>query len=149
MAISGPLWDACSTDEALPAGWHEAYVALRDARGRSVARGGWDVACASTSPTEVIDRGDGVYVVRARVVPPEVELTVTVGGRAAPQWRATVVADERPISLYVKSDLRRMASCTKFSVKRYGDTVRALKDRIAAKTGVARAPAPGCGSRRS
>ena len=122
--VSGPLWDACSSTyipppaerplapgtpaEALPAGWHEAYVALRDARGRSVARGGWDVACASTSPTEVIDRGDGVYVVRARAAPPEVELTVTVGGRpvAAPQWRASVVADERPISIYVKSDLR-------------------------------------------
>ena len=64
-------------------------------------------------------------------------MTVTVGGRlAAPQWRATVVADERPISLYVKSDLRSFP-CVNYSVKRYGDTVRALKDRIAAKTGVA------------
>ena len=115
-------------------------MALRDARGRSVARGGWDVACASTSPTEVIDRGDGVYVVRARAAPPEVALTVTVGGRpvGAARWRATVVADERPIKIYVKSDGRRMESHAQaYGVKRYGDTVRALKDRIAAKTGVA------------
>ena len=161
--VSGPLWDACSsTDEAppagssrsgtpaeaLPAGWHEAYVALRDARGRSVARGGWDVACASTSPTEVIDRGDGVYVVRALAAPPEVALTVTVGGRAvgaarfgAARWRASVVADERPIKIYVKSDGRRMESHAQaYGVKRYGDTVRALKDQVAAKTRVAPGP---------
>ena len=52
--VSGPLWDACSsTDEAppagssrprdageaLPAGWHEAYVALRDARAAVPSRG--------------------------------------------------------------------------------------------------------------
>ena len=137
---SGPLGTRNSSAEALPAGWHEAYVALRDARGRSVARGGWDVACTSTAQTEVIDRGDGVYVVRALAAPPEVALTVTVGGRpvGAARWRASVVADERPIKIYVKSDGRRMESHAQaYGVKRYGDTVRALKDQIAAKTGVA------------
>ena len=71
----------------------------------------------------MIDRGDGVYVVRALAAPPEVALTVTVGGRpvGAARWRASVVADERPIKIYVKSDLRRMESHAQAcGVKRYG-----------------------------
>jgi len=96
--VSGPLWDACHAGEALPAGWHEATIALRDRRGRSVARGGWRVECSYQAQTEVVDRGDGVYVIRVLAGAPEVALTVTVTGEpvADTPWRARVVAAPRP-----------------------------------------------------
>ena len=107
---------------------------LRGARTTAAApsRGAAGTWRAHPHATEVIDRGDGVYVVRARAAPPEVGDRDRRRPRRA-QWRATVVADERPISLYVKSDLR--LSLCQFSVKRYG-VGRALRPHRA-KTGVA------------